>query len=104
MRNQPKIRRPDWLKEADPASGFRAWQKGICPKSIAGWMIVVPIRHTLRCIYGNDLLAALALLWWAVSDICANMWWDLRMKYFPPKRDLLSEYGEYDDPASITKT
>jgi len=48
-------------------SAFNLYRAGGIPHSIAGWMLVVPLRHALRAIYGNDLRAAMALLIWAVA-------------------------------------
>lgn len=63
------IAHPDWLAESERriSDSFRLYRSGHIPKSIDGWMLVVPLKHALRAIYGTDLRAAVALLLAAIA-------------------------------------
>ncbi len=79
------IKNPEWLKHSTPGKTIALFNNKGMPPSIAGWMIVVSLRHPLRAVYGSDLRAALALLWWAVSDKTIGrfrLWiWGLKDKH-----------------------
>lgn len=72
-RFQVKIKHPEWLDHSDPAKTQRLWKERRLPIGVAGWLWVVSLKHALRAIYGSDLRAAWALLWWAIL----NRWDDL---------------------------
>lgn len=61
-----KIRHPEWLNYSHPQKNIDLFKKGIYPDSMAGWFIVVGLKHPLRAVYGSDIRAALALLWQAI--------------------------------------
>ena len=63
-----KIKHPEWLEYSKPQSSIDLFRKGFLPGNIAGWMIVVGLKHPLRAVYGSDLRAALALLWWVIWE------------------------------------
>lgn len=56
------IKHPEWLKHCNIESTFALVKAGRCPDVIAGWMLVVALKHPLRAVYGTDLRAAWALL------------------------------------------
>lgn len=63
-----KIRHPEWLEYSSAQKTIDLYRSGKIPESIAGWMIVVGLKHPLRAVYGSELRAALALLWWATGN------------------------------------
>ena len=63
-----KIKHPEWLPHCNIERTFRLVREGKCPEVIAGWMLVVALKHPLRCVYGSDLRAAWALLAQAIWD------------------------------------
>lgn len=93
-----QVKRPDWIKHSTPQKAIDLYNTRALPGPIAGWMIVVGLKHPLRAVYGTDLRAAWALLVWAVWDRFEDLWWDMRFRFFPPK-DELSGLGEYEDRA-----
>lgn len=58
------IIQPKWLECAIPdvRRFLDLLAKDKVPDSIKGWMIVTAVRRLLRCVYGDDLTAAKALL------------------------------------------
>jgi hypothetical protein len=58
----PKIKHPDWLKFCTIERTYKLYREGKLPSSIEGFMLVTPLKHALRCIYGSDLRAAWILL------------------------------------------
>ena len=64
-----KIKHPEWLHHCSIERTFRLVKEGHCPECIAGWMLVVGLKHPLRAVYGSDLSAALHLLFQAVWNI-----------------------------------
>ncbi len=93
-----QVRRPDWIKHSTPQKAIDLYNTRALPGSIAGWMIVVGLKHPLRAVYGSDIRAALALLVWAIWDKFEDVYWMIRFRIAPPK-DELSELGEYEDRA-----
>jgi hypothetical protein len=59
---QISIKYPEWLKHSDPGTTISLFNAGRLPSSIAGWMLVVSLKHPLRAIYGSDVKAAWHLL------------------------------------------
>jgi len=76
---QVKIKHPDWLNHSHPQKNIDIFKQGFYPSSLAGWFIVVGLKHPLRAVYGSDLKAALALLWQAIRaktvDPLEFWWW-----------------------------
>ena len=64
-----KIKHPEWLKHSTCDRTLNLVRNGKCPESIAGWMLVVSLKHPLRAVYGSDLKAAWALLKTAIWDV-----------------------------------
>jgi|SRR5580692_10446266 hypothetical protein len=91
-----EVKRPDWIAHSTPQRSIDLFNSNLLPRQIAGWMIVVGLRHPLRSVYGTDLRAAFALLLWALWDKLENIWWAIRFEVWPPK-DELEEYGDYED-------
>ena len=79
MRMDVKIQHPEWLSVSKPESSITLFKRGLLPSNIAGWMIVVGLKHPLRAVYGSDLRAALALLWQALTQDFHYKW--LAWKY-----------------------
>lgn len=73
------IKHPEWLKHSNPQKCITMHIKGQLPESIAGWMIVVGLKHPLRAIYGSDLAAA----WDLLLDAIYERW---RMRVLEPLR------------------
>jgi hypothetical protein len=90
MTRMPKIQHPDWLRFSGPEKALELYLTGKLPKSIAGWMIVVGLKHHLRAVYGSDLRAALALLWDALYGPLEQRWYTLthRKRLDELRRDL----------------
>lgn len=65
-----RIKRPDWFSHWHPESTFRLYKEGKLPEAIAGQMLVIALKHGLRCVYGSDLKAAWSLLFMAVYSWC----------------------------------
>ncbi len=63
------IKHPEHLKQSNMERILSLYNAGLLPKSIAGCMLVVSLKHPLRAIYGSDLRAALALLWQATFGV-----------------------------------
>lgn len=64
-----KIRHLDWLRTSKNTDHIRKLiLDGTLPKALAGWSLVVAVKHDLRAVYGSDLRAALALLASALAD------------------------------------
>lgn len=63
-----KIKHPEWLSHSTPGKSIEMFNRGLYPDSIAGWMLVVSLKHPLRAIYGSNFRAALALLWWSIWE------------------------------------
>lgn len=57
-----RIKHPEHLKYSDPGKTLRMYHEDKLPDIIAGWMIVVSLKHPLRAIYGSDFKAGWALL------------------------------------------
>ena len=74
-----QIQHPDWLSRSNPGRVLRLYREGKLPSEIAGWMLVVSLKHPLRAIYGSDLRAALALLWQAIREPILTKW--IRLKW-----------------------
>lgn len=76
MNRVTAIRRPGWLKEACKRLEIVLWLQAhdLIPESLKAWMLVVPLRHALRSVYGSDWRAAWAMLWWTVTDRIACLW------------------------------
>jgi len=91
-----KIKHPDWLKVSTPGKAIECFNKGLYPDSIAGWMLVVSLKHPLRAIYGSDLRAALALLW-------LSLWGPFklhvvdRIRYWSDIKKWTQEWGVEDE-------
>lgn len=77
-----KIRHPEWLNVSHPQKHIDLFKKGVYPESMAGWFIVVGLKHPLRAVYGSDMRAALALLWQAIRaktiEPIRFWWWRIR--------------------------
>ena len=72
------IKHPEWLRYCSIERTFALQRKGKLPESIAGWVLVVALKHPLRAVYGSDLRAAWALLLsalWAYPAHWYNYWW-----------------------------
>lgn len=76
--NRRTVKHPDWLKCASPRviEAFR--KQSIYPERLLVFMLVTPMRHALRSIYGSDVRAALALLYLALRGIANRRWVDIR--------------------------
>jgi len=68
------VAHPDWLTHSHPETSLELFRKGMLPANIAGYMMVVGLKHPLRAIYGSDLRAALALLRLAIKDLFGHWW------------------------------
>lgn len=88
-----KIKHPDWLQASDPGKTVMLFQQGKLPDSIAGWMLVVSLRHPLRAIYGGDVRAALALLGMALYSKWDNA---TGLRIFPWRATRLFQRSERD--------
>ena len=75
------IKHPNDLSFSSPQKSIDLYLEKRLPNCIAGWMIVVGLKHPLRCVYGSDLRAALALLWQAtgvrVTETVYHWTWSL---------------------------
>lgn len=72
------VKHPDWLECASPRV-IEAFQKqSIYPERLLVFMLVTPMRHALRSIYGSDVRAALALLYLGLGSIANRRWADIR--------------------------
>jgi hypothetical protein len=89
-----RIKHPDWLEYSKPGQSIDLFRRGLLPEKIAGWMIVVSLKHPLRAVYGSDLLAALALLWLAVSAPFRERW--LSWKYRKEGKEQEAEWAAED--------
>jgi len=85
-----KIKHPEWLEHSAIDKTMNLIRTGKCPECIAGWMLVVPLKHALRAIYGSNLKAAWHLLMDAIGD--AIVMYKLKILY-----KLKLEDGEYQD-------
>jgi hypothetical protein len=56
------IRHREWLPHCNIVKVFSMARDDKLPLAIEGWMLVTALKHPLRCVYGSDLKAALALL------------------------------------------
>ncbi len=81
MNFRTQIKHPEWMSYVNLEKSLKVYREGKLPCQIVGWMLVVPTRHLLRCIYGSDLRAAFALLWMATIgklwDEISYRWWRL---------------------------
>ena len=75
-----KIKHPEWLIYSDRRT-LGLYLEGRIPESIAGWMLVVSLRHPLRAIYGSDLRAAWALLIMALKNKLDSIIFTLHWKH-----------------------
>ena len=57
-----KVKHPEWIQHCNIDSAVRLSKAKRIPESIEGFMLVTACNHLLRCIYGTNLRAALALL------------------------------------------
>lgn len=76
-----RIARPDWLKECSLATTLRLYSEGKIPPTIERQMLVVPIKHALRSIYGTtNVRVALRLLWDGTCSYWSQRWIDFRFR------------------------
>lgn len=78
MEIKRKVARPDWLKDASPrvVLTLQMWEEGKLPEIIERFMVVVPIKHALRAIYGrSNVGVALILLVEALQERCRQYWY-----------------------------
>ncbi len=63
VRFKEPILHPEWMDDAleKLQQSIRLHQSGAIPGVIQAWMLVVPIMHVLRCIYGSDRLSIAAI-------------------------------------------
>ena len=96
----PKIKHPEWLKFCAIERTYKLYREGNLPASIEGFMLVTPLKHALRCIYGSDLRAALALLrqalWGHAKRPYAYANWLLHRKQWE-NEELAEEMKEIED-------
>jgi hypothetical protein len=69
-----RVLHPEWLDHSHPETAIALFKAGKLPQNVAGWMLVVGLKHPLRAVYGSDLRAAWALLWWAIADRLDGYW------------------------------
>ncbi len=69
-----KIQHPDWMDEGRIAKAYQLYRQKKLPSSIEGWMLLTPIKHELRAIYGSDLRAAWELSAQAVQEYIRIRW------------------------------
>lgn len=89
LRFAVKIQHPEWLTSSKPNESIRLYLEGKMPAAIAGWCIVVGLKHPLRAVYGTDFKAARALLYqvlqdkWEdkISDPLARVWYHVPFAY-----------------------
>jgi hypothetical protein len=68
IRRRP-IAHPEWLKACHVESTFALYREKGFPDSISAFLLVTPMKHALRAIYGcSNFGVAVHLLWEAVSD------------------------------------
>lgn len=94
-----KIEHPEWLAHSKSGESIAAFNKGLYPDVIAGWMLVVSLKHPLRAIYGTDLRAALALLWMALWNPVQE--WLLSIKYRKEIFEWTKEWDSEDEVAEF---
>jgi len=63
-----EIAHPEWLEHSHPQKTIHLILAGKMPNVIAGWCLVVALKHPLRAVYGSDLRAAWKLLLWALHN------------------------------------
>ena len=90
-----KVVHPDWLPGATASlrKTLELMDNGSLPVCLTKPMLVVPMRWVLRSIYGNNLKAALALLWYALGQEAEDFrgrlyrFWRYRICMKSPERD-----------------
>lgn len=90
------IRHPENLSytEEKVALSLRLFRQKKLPKSIEGFMVLTPLKHGLRCIFGSDLKAAWFLLMSAIGDKFGALWF--RVSYPWKKKQYDADDAESD--------
>jgi hypothetical protein len=110
-----KIQHPEWLSSSKPQDSIRLYLEGKMPATIAGWCIVVGLKHPLCAVYGSDFKAARALLYQALQDKWENritepstrLWYHVPFAYawvwtfFASKLTKYPVWGRRESPEAI---
>jgi len=84
------VAHPEWLKRQIPQhiKTLDLALKGKIPEKLLGFMIVTSCRHMLRCVYGSDLEAVIALKdsLFADLDIFHRLVFEKKAKAVPIRR------------------
>jgi hypothetical protein len=95
----PKMKHREWVKFVNIEDVVRLSKANKIPQSIEGFMLQTSCKHLLRCIYGSNLRAALALLgealWGKIRWPYAYLNWLLHRKQWEDE-DIAEELKEIE--------
>jgi hypothetical protein len=98
--NYPKVKHRRWIQHCNIDRVVRLCKQDKIPEVLEGFMLKAGCTHVLRCIYGSNLRAALALLGEALWDKATYPWryfdWLLHRKQWEDE-EVADEMREIED-------
>ena len=80
MKSNLRVAHPDWLERCNIAHVVKLWKSGKVPPAIEVFMLVTPLQHALRSIYGvSNIRVALILLCKSITEWAQYKWWAIQV-------------------------